>query len=376
MKIKNMIISHVLLGFFFSLAFSPCIAAPQEKQEEKKEDEVAEKILIPEEVKLVLQEGLVQRQGRQDIPFNIVKHLYLPARENVHSIFIFKMKNADMGFAPRVEVPVEEKPEEEKTAEEEKKEAPPVSEIETLPVQLQANLNVFLQFHHLNKKESQENIKEVYIPLNLQIEKTSYDPEKEEIYTSAYPLPSGDYLLAMAITSLDLQKIGTSYYEFSLSDIISFKEKLDTTPVFFVKKITQMASPEMTSEIHKNFFTYSILQIEPKIKNVLAKGENLDVFFFIYGVQAKENGKYNIEVNYEVLKEEEKVIRFEPITYSAPIISQPLPMKKTVLIKSEGKEEKRESRDLGPGYYTLSIKIKDNVSGKSLNRNIDFEVKE
>jgi len=365
MKEKKLIIPLALFGFVFNLAFFSSAASPKKEKETKTE----EKIIIPKEVKSVLQNGLVQRQGRQDIPLSIVKHLYLPARENVHSIFIFKMKNSDMAFVPQAEVPLLEKKEKKKTGEEKEMK-------ETTPAKLQSHLNVFLQFYLLKNKKPVEVFKEVYIPVNFQAESTSFDPEKEEMYSIGYPLPSGDYLLAMATTSLDLKKIGTLYYEFSLPDIRSFKEKLDTTPIFFVKKITRMASPEMTCAVHKDFFTYSALQIEPNLKNVFSPGKNLDIFFFIYGTQPKDDGKYDIGVNYEVLKEEETVIRFESISYPFPLVSQPLPMKQTVIVKSEEEGEKKEKRNLSPGLYTLSIKIKDNISGKSLTRDIDFEVKQ
>lgn len=372
MKIKNFIIPFFLLGLFLNLAFSPCtITAAKMKQEEEK-DKAQERIIIPEEVKTALQQGIAQRLGRQDIPFRIIKHLHLPARQNTHSIFLFKIKNVDMGFVPLPSPPDQKKPEE---AAEEKKETPPVAQTETPAVQLQTSLNAFLQFHRLEDKEPVEVFKEVYIPINFQADSTSYDPEKEEVYSTAYPLSPGDYLLAMAITSLDLQKIGTLYFEFSLPDTSLFTDKLDTTPIFFVKEFKQMASPETTAEVHKDFFTYAVLQVAPKIESVFSPGEKLDILYYIFGTQPGEDGKFDIGVNYEVLKDEEKIIRFQPITYPNPFVSQPLPMKKTVIIKSEEEGEKKEPKDLEPGAYTLSVKIKDNVSGKSLTKEINFEVK-
>lgn len=74
----------------------------------------------------------------------------------------------------------------------------------------------------------------------------------------------------------------------------------------------------------------------------------------------------------EVLKEEEKVIRFEPTIYNYPLISQQLPMKRAVIIKSEKGEERKETQDIQPGLYILSIRINDNVSGKSLTKEISF----
>jgi len=379
MKTKNLIISVFILGFVFTSALSPSIDFAQEEQVEEEKPE--EKIMIPPEVKLVLAQGLAQRQGRQDIPFLIIKHLYLPAKENMHSIFLFKMKNASLGFAPQAFALVEKKPEEEKAVEKEEKEkeeteekAPPAVQTEPPPTRLIANLNVFLQFHRLENKEPVEVFKEVYIPLNLQAESTSYDPEKEEVYSTAYPLPPGDYMMAMAVTSIDLMKIGTLYYEFSLPDVRSFTENLETTPIFFAREIKRMTSPELTAEVHKGFFTFSVLQIEPKIENVFSVGEGLDIFYFIFGTQPNEEGNYNIEADYEVLKEEESVIRFQSQSYNFPLISQVLPMKTRVIIKSEG-EEKQEDKDLEPGIYTFSLKIKDNVTGKSLDKSINFEIK-
>lgn len=377
MKVKKFINPAVLLVLFFSLLLSPLTTSAQKEKKQKQEAqaEVKEQIIIPNEVKVALQEGLAQRQGRLDIPFSFIKHLYLPAQLNLHSVFFFKMKNVDLGFVPQAFALVEQKTEEEAAAEEEqKKETPPASETEAPPVLLQANLNIFIQFHRLEEKEPLEAFKEVYIPIKLQVESTSYDPEKEEIYSTSYPLPPGDYLLAMAVTSLNLQKIGTLYYEFSLPDMNAFTDKLEITPLFSVKNFIQMDAPETTAEVHKNFFTYSVLQIEPKIDNIFSQGESLDVLFYVFGAQPNEEGNWDIAVNYEIFKEEERVIRFEDISYPSPLISQPLPMKRTFAIKSE-EGEKKERKDLDPGQYTLSIEIKDNVTGKALDKKFDFEIK-
>lgn len=372
MQAKKFMIPAVSLVLFFSLLLSPITISAQKEKKKKKEAKVKEQIRIPKKVKVVLQEGLAERRGRLDISFSFIKHFYFPAQANMHSVFFFKMRNGDLGFIPQAFALVEQKIEEEK-AEEEKKETPP-TETETPPVLLQAELNIFLQFYRLEEEEPVEVIKEVYIPVKLQTESTSYEPEKEEIYSTSYPLPPGDYLLAMAVTSLDLQKIGTQYYEFSLPDMNLLTDKLETTPIFFVKKLIQMNTPETTAEIHKGFFTYSVLQIEPKIENVFSQGENLDILFYIFGAQPDEEAMCDIGINYEVFQEEERVIRFETVTYTSPLVSQPLPMKKTFVITSEEGEEK-EKKDLEPGQYTLSIKIKDNVTGSSLDKKVDFEIK-
>lgn len=135
-----------------------------------------------------------------------------------------------------------------------------------------------------------------------------------------------------------------------------------------------MSSPETRAEVHKDFFTYSVLQIEANIDRIFSPKDNFEVFFYIFGAQPSETGKYDIEVGFEVYKGEELAIRFQPGKYEVPLVPQPLHLKQTLIISS-GEEERTETRDLGPGEYTLSIKISDKVSGKSETKTVDFEVK-
>ncbi len=368
MKIKNLLITVLSLGFILNLAFPPSSAAQEKEKEEKIQESV--KTIIPEEVKLVFKEGIATRTEHLDIPFTIIKHLYLPAQQNLHNIFLFRVKNVDLGFFPVVPFP--ESPEEKKEKEEEKT-LPP--ETESPPIKLQANSHVFLQFNKLENNIPGEILKEVYIPINLEVESSSYEPDKEELYTTGYPLPSGNYLMSMAITSKDLKKIGAQYFEFSLPEQASFTDRLETTPIFLVKNIKEMDSPEIPSEVHKDFFTYSIVQIEPNVENIFSLGEKFDVFYYIFGAQPGESGKCNIEANYEVLKGEQKVIRYGLATYEAPLVIQLIPLKKTVIIKSETEGEKKEEQDLEPGKYVFSMNITDKVSGNSISKKIDFEIR-
>lgn len=365
MKIRNLIIPVLLLGFILNLLLSPSLAA-RKKVENIQEDKP---IFIPKEVKSIFNEGIKTREARLDIPFIIIKHLYLPAQDSMHSIFIFKVKNADLGFSPIA--PAQETPEK-KEGEEQDEEVPPESEI--APTKLQANSHVFLQFNRLEEKAPGEMVKEIYVPVNLQVDSGSYEPDKEELYTTAYPLLPGDYVLSMAIASEKLERIGTQYFEFSLPNPFSFTDTLDTTPIFFVKSMKRMASAELKAKVHKGFFTYSVLQIEANVESIFSPGDNFELLFYILGTQPLETGKYDIEVEYEILEGEEKVIRFAPGNYDVPIIGQPLHLKRTVLIKSAAGERK-EFRDLEPGKYVLSIKVTDKVSGNSIEKSVDFDVK-
>jgi hypothetical protein len=352
MKLKAFFFTVLISGIILCL-FSAPLSFAQEEQRTT--------VIIPPQVKAVFQEGMQSREARLDIPFQITHNLYLPAAHNLHAVIVFKAKNADLGFAPPAVVPQAE-----------------IQEEQPAPTNLVAQNYVFLQFNKLETQTPGELVKEVYIPMRIEEESASYDPEQEGTYTTGYPLPPGSYLLSMAVTSQDFQKIGTQYLEITLPDPLSFTETLDTTPIFFAKNLKRVAAPETTAEIHEDFFAYSILQIEPNLERIFAPQDNLDIFFFIFGTQANAQNQSDIDVHFEVYKGEELVINFSNQKYGNPLVSQELPIKKTVLVRTtKGTEtsETREQRDLEAGSYTLSITIKDNISTKTVKKTIDFEVR-
>jgi len=367
MKAKGIIVPVLLIALVLSLMTSLSVAAQQKDKDKKKEQaKQPEKVFIPKEVKSLIQEGLADRQGRQDIPVNIFQSLYLPARENFQIVFLMNIKNSALGFAPVTSAPAEPKAE---------KKGPQETPVQEAVEKLQAGFNVFLQFNRLNDAGEPDVFKEVYVPAKIQVPAAGFDPEKEDVYSVGYPLPFGHYLLAAAVTSLDLQSIGIAYHEFTIPDPAQFSKTLDTTPIFFVKQMDQMESVEQSTAFHRGFFTYSVLKIVPNIEKVFQPGENLDIFFFIFGAQPNQSQQYDIEINFEIKQGEQSSIKWSAQTYNSPLISQPLPMKQTVRIKKGEEPERTEQRDLPAGSYTLVINILDKVSQNTGVKTLDITVK-
>ncbi|MCK4645425.1 MAG: hypothetical protein KAU46_04150 [Candidatus Aminicenantes bacterium] len=362
MKIKNLVSPVLLLGIIFTLVLSPSLAAQNKEPQQR--------ATIPPEVKSVLNEGIETRQVRSDIPFSIIKNYYLPdfpARQDLHSIFLFKVKNSDLGFTSISPAP--KSPEKK-----EKKEQIFLRESESAPDALRAVCHIFLQFNRLENNVPGEVVKEVYLPIRFQVTSDLYEPDKEELYSTRNLLPPGNYLLSMAIASEKLEKIGTQYLEFSLPNEVSFTDRLETTPVFFLKRIRQLDNPELRASLHRGYFTYIIFQIEPNVEKIFSSGDSLEVFYFVFGSQPDESAKHSIEVTYEVLKGEETAIRYAPRTYISPLIQEALPLKQHVIIKSE-EGERSEERDIEAGKYTLVLKIVDKRSGNTVEKKVDIEVR-
>jgi hypothetical protein len=196
----------------------------------------------------------------------------------------------------------------------------------------------------------------------------------------------GKYVLAMAVASTDLQKVGVEYYEFVLPEPGANQGTLETPDIFIAKEMKSLPEVEKPLIIHRGMFVYVIYQIEPYVDGIVPPGANIELLFPIFGATAKvaEPGQrpvYDIEVAYDVTKddpslaEDQKLaIRWAIQKYDFSLVSQPLPLKQTVIIKDD-KGERQEQRDLPAGKYILEIKIKDNVSGLTLDKSVPFEVK-
>jgi hypothetical protein len=367
MKAKVFIVPVLLIALGLGLMTSLSPAAQQKDKDKKKEQaKQQEKVFIPKEAKSAIQEGLTDRQGRQDIPVNIFQSLYLPARENFQVVFLMNIKNSALGFAPATAVPAEPKAE---------KNGPQETPVQEAVEKLQASFNVFLQFNRLNESGEPEVFREVYVPAKIEVPAAGFDPEKEDIYSVGYPLPFGHYLMAVAVASLDLQQMGVAYHEFTIPDPSQFSKALDTTSIFFVKQMDQMESVEQRTVFHRGLFTYSVLKIVPNIEKVFQPGENLDIFFFIFGAQANQSQQYDLEINFEIKQGETSAIKWSPQTYNSPLISQPLPMKQTVRVKKGTEPERIEQRDLPAGSYTLVINILDKISQNTGVKTVDLTVK-
>ncbi len=310
-----------------------------------KESSQQERVIIPKEVGTVFDQGVTTKTPNTDIPIKFLQYFYFPAQQNhLHTIFLFKMKNQDLDF-------------QEMKQETSQKE----SSQEENPLELVADLNAFLRFYKIEKGNVIGIFKEVYIPVQIKKKKKDFNPEEENFYSVGYPLPPGNYLLAMAVTSVSLTKIGTFYTEFELPNPLNLKNELILTPIVFLKSYKELPTPETMPNVHLNSFRYSILSIVPRLNLVFSNTEQPDVFYYIFGVKTNpETKKFEIEISYRILKGKEEVIKFKPAIFEFPLISHPLPLK----IKDKFIE---------PGEYTLEIKIVDKVSNASVTKKINFK---
>jgi photosystem II stability/assembly factor-like uncharacterized protein len=348
-------------------------------------------VFIPSHIKTIMQEGFATRQGRQDIPFIKFRYLFLPAlqmygnaflfnksgnvvvmlpkkvymaNDFLQAVLLFKVKNADLGYAAKSPVS-----------------APELQEAPPQPGRiLKVRLNIFIEFRQTDASGTSRVVQEVFVPAPVEEDSGTYNPDNENWYSVDYTLRPGKYTVVVAITSEDLKKVGIGYLDIDLPGPESYRTALETTSIFFVNDVEKIDVRETAPMLHKNAFTFSENKIVPNIDSVLPPGEELRIFYCVLGAKPKvggvRKGEIDIEAAYEVRQEDETMaISWEARNYNLPGINEVLPWEPaTMTWDDKGGREVRG--DLTPGKYTLVIKVKDKVSGATVEKRVPFEVKE
>jgi hypothetical protein len=338
---------------FFIVFISILIFFPKVSRGQRTEEEA---VKIPKEVASVMEANLPTREPKLDIPLSYVKTLYFPYQSDFYTVFFLKVKNKDLGYVAPFFA------ENKKKGKQEGKQEEQIQEEEQI---LSCNVDFFFRIHSLEEDGRVKNIhKEIYLPYADQVGSKDYNPEEENLYSFGTIFPPGRYLLSGAAASLDLTKIGLFFQEFYLPSPSDFKKNLGITPLFFVKSLKRMPSPDSAITLYKNLFHYATLEIEPYFDYEFSLQERLDIFYFILGMNPSEDGKFKFEVSYVYKKGEEDVVKFEPRVENvpAPIVSVPLSLS-------------FEDKKLYPGEYTLGIHIKDKNSKKEGRDNTRFILK-
>ncbi|HEK86240.1 MAG: hypothetical protein ACPLZD_00445 [Candidatus Saccharicenans sp.] len=349
MNFKKIFTLSLALILILILSVNISQAWPQKKDQKKdqKKEQKAQSV-IPKDIKNILEQGLPTRQVKTDLPFQFISNYILPAKGTYIGIFATKIKNADLEYT----------------------QAP------SDPQNYKSEVEVFFQFYR-DENGTPKLVTENKAPGSFFIPAADYKPEAENYYYLGYPLSSGKYILAAAIGNKVTKKLGTAYYEFEIpnyEDIVK-NNKMETTSLLMLKDIEQMDTQENYPNFHMNYFSWMILKAFPYTDNNLKPGDQPTLMFLVYGVKPDATGKVEIEVNYDIRKDNNKIVAFTPMKYDSPFINQqiPIPTAKKVKI-TDSKGERIEDRPLEPGNYELVINIKDVVSGLTLEKKIPFEL--
>jgi hypothetical protein len=306
---------------------------------------------MPKEVAALIQEGLVTRQGRQDIPFSLFKQLVLPAQGgNLYPVFFFKAKNGDLGYVPSASGSGER----------------------------ESTINVYFQFFQAGEATT---VKPLFGGKSLAVlksEDAGYDPEKEDWYSFGLAMPTGQYTLALVLATPDMKKMSVAYCDVSLPAAETYQAALWLTDPVIVKALEQV-EPDQRLTVHRGYLSWGAMKVVANMTGGTPSGENLEVLFFVLGAGVKDPAAVrptnDLEVNFEVQGEDGKAaIKWASAAYEAYFVNQTLPLVQTLQIKDD-KGERVEKRPLPAGKYILLAHVTDKISGMKGETKVGFEVK-
>ncbi len=341
-------ILKIFVVFLSILIFFPANGRSQQEEEKP--------VKIPEEVKSVMELHLPAREPRPDIPLSYSKTLYFPYQNDYYTVFLFEIENKALGYGVPF-IPEEKKEDTEQGMQE--------KETQDQDQMLSCDVDFFFRIYSLGEDGQPKDVhKEIYLPYGDRVSSKDYDPDEKNIYSFGTMFPPGRYLLCAAAASLDLTKIGLVFQEFYLPSASDFRKNLSLTPLFFVKSLKRIPSPDSEIVLYKNIFHYATLEIEPYTDHRFTSQEKLDILYFILGLKPGEDGKFGFEVSYIYKKDEEEIVKFEPRVENvpAPIVSIPLGLS-------------FKDKILEPGEYILEITIKDQNSKREGSDGVGFVLK-
>jgi len=291
---------------------------------------------IPEKILKLLDGGLAKRKGRQDIFLFVAGHSVLPGEQNeMFGAFNIKVKSGDLDPS------------------------------KVGSGRLEAYLSVFARFHPLTAGAPEAAIRELRFPGYFYMGEDQFDPKREDLYCYGYSLPPGGYVMALAVATKDLKRIGVTYYEFVLPEA-SGTTGLDLTSVVIAKDI--QSSPAMGPRPYLSLGSYKYpgREIHPNVDGMIGGGESLKIIFGVLGAKRTAQKKVSLEVSYEIRQEDKSILSFPKAAVTAPLVEASLPL------KTKGSGKAAASVELPSGNYTLVIRILDKLSNKAAENKIDF----
>jgi hypothetical protein len=351
MRASRTIVPALALFAILGILAGSVQAAPA--QQKKQEPKPAAKASMPKEIEAVIQEGLAARQGRQDMPFSLVKTLVLPAQaNNLYPIFFFKAKNSDLGYAPSL----------------------------TGSGAMETTFNVFFEFFQPDATGALKSRFGGKTQAALSTDGTGYAPEKEDWYSFGMTLPAGKYTMALVLGTPDMKKLSVAYSELALPGPDAYETTLWPTDPIIIMAMDQV-DPDQRPTIHRGYFTWGAAKVVHNAAYEIGVGENLEILFFVLGAAAKDPAAprpaLDLEVNYEVQSLDGKpVIKWTPQSYELYLVNQPLPLFQTIQkLDEKGTVLSEEKKPLVAGSYNLAITVTDKVSGKKTDTKMAFSVK-
>ena len=146
-----------------------------------------------------------------------------------------------------------------------------------------------------------------------------------------------------------------------------------STPIL-AESITQLQAAPSAEEQRTNPYVFGVLQVVPGADDKLKTSENLEMLFWIYGLQ-DNNGMPDVQIEYNFYVKAPDAEKFFNKTQPQVLNQSALPAGFNIKAGHQVPGNLAVPlKSFPPGDYRAEIKVTDKLSGKTLTHNVTFTV--
>jgi hypothetical protein len=208
------------------------------------------------------------------------------------------------------------------------------------------------------------------------------DVPEDGAVARAMAVPGGDYEVFVAIKEKGTgdrkqppQKIGLLRHNLTVPDFAA--AELNTSSVIIAESVEPVQGTISNEQQQENPYTFGSMKIVPSKDPKLKKDGELQVVFWIYGATPDANKKPDVQIEYNFHQKTAEGEKYFNKTAPQQLNASTLPPQfDTALGHQLPGSLVVPLASFPPGDYRLEIKITDKPSGKTLTRDVTFNVAE
>lgn len=183
--------------------------------------------------------------------------------------------------------------------------------------------------------------------------------DRKSVYQKAVPLRPGRYKLSVVVKDETNGHMGSM--ELGLQVPRFEEDKLSASSLILADLIQSLP----TSQVGSGPFVIGSTKVRPSVSQTFTRDQNLGIYMQVYNLGLDpQTHRASAEIHYDIVKEGKTILSQPEDPAKLKNTAQQITLQKTMPLKV-----------LGPGKYTVQIKVTDNVKKQTVTPTATFEVR-
>ncbi len=216
-------------------------------------------------------------------------------------------------------------------------------------------VNIFGRVSTMTRRVAQtfEDVVTVDLPAGL----LQQSLDHKSVYWQALPLRPGLYRLNVVVKDVQSGNMGTVEKPIRIPSFDD--ETLSASSLILTDRIEKVS----TKDIGKGQFVVGATKLRPSVSERFRKSDNMGIYLQVYNLGMDEKKQPSATIEYAVLKDNNPEPVFKVTENVRAASAQQLTLEKQLPLQS-----------LGPGKYTLNVKVIDHIANKTISPAASFTV--